>query len=85
MTHGGNKPMNNTKKTEQNKAVRLIAATDRIARIALKKAIDAETKVDQIVIGKMVYGMDIYIQATEPAVSGDFVWINTTGINNIIK
>lgn len=77
--------MNNTQKTEPNKAVKLIAAIDRIARIALKKAFSAEAKVDQLVTGKMVYGMDIYIQEKEPSTTGDYVWINTKGINDIVK
>ena len=30
-----------------------------------------------------VFGMDIYIQNTEPDIPGDFVWIDTNGIDLI--
>jgi hypothetical protein len=35
------------------------------------------TEVDQILAQNKVLGMDIYIQATEPATTEDHIWINT--------
>lgn len=58
---------------------------ERIARLALRRAKGAEDKVSQVVVDKAVHGMDIYIQDTEPVATGDYVWINTAGINSIVQ
>ena len=32
-----------------------------------------------------VIGMDIYVQAEEPQASGDYIWIDTKGIDLVIQ
>jgi hypothetical protein len=55
----------------------------KMAKIALFKAKQNKAAADALEARKQVVGMDIYVGDTEPDVDGNYVWIDTRGLESI--